>query len=213
MSNVRDPVEREVECLPCASAIWKQGCPLPSILHVWYTLRIRILDQMDHGFNVLFILLIMERKSSVTEGVDLSEGSCASNSYGSLSPFLQTCHSRDKIPTLFHFRMQRRPAHIDEVKEKQCPPGDLYRLRDVGNLILLGHGDDTLGWNFSNVCKWRFESQLSFCYELSSKYVKKLFFFSFFSCKQHISHFHKEIWLAFLLLAYIRQNIYVHFIL
>lgn len=31
---------------------------------------------------------------------------------------------------------------MEEVKEKQCPPGDSWRLRAVGNLILLGHGNE-----------------------------------------------------------------------
>lgn len=52
------------------------------------------------------------------------------------------CPSRDKIPTHFCFRIRRRLPHRDAVKNKQCPPGDSFRLRDVGNLILLGHGNE-----------------------------------------------------------------------
>ena len=80
-------------------------------------------------------------KEVSNHGVDLSEGHCASSRYGNLSPFLHTCASRDKVPTLFHFRIWRRPAYIDE-KEKQCPPGEPHRLRYVGSLILLGQGNE-----------------------------------------------------------------------
>lgn len=31
---------------------------------------------------------------------------------------------------------------MDEVKEKQCLPGDSSRLRNVGNLVWLGHGNE-----------------------------------------------------------------------
>lgn len=80
-------------------------------------------------------------KEVSNNGVDLSEGHCASNRYGNLSPFLHTCALRDKVPTVFHFRVWRRPAYMDE-KEKQCPSGEPYRLRDVGSLILLGQENE-----------------------------------------------------------------------
>lgn len=71
-------------------------------------------------------------------GVDLSRGTMLQTATGSCL----LCPSRDKIPTHFCFSIQRRPQHRDEVKNKECPPGDLFRLRDVGNLILLGHGNE-----------------------------------------------------------------------
>lgn len=82
----------------------------------------------------------MQRKKLVTMGWTFLRDT-ASNRYGNLSPFLHTCASRDKVPTLFHFRVWRRPAYMDE-KEKQCPSGEPYKLRDVGSLILLGQGNE-----------------------------------------------------------------------
>lgn len=88
-----------------------------------------------------------EKKLS-NNGMDLSEGNCTSNRYGNLSPFPHTPASRDKIPTVFHFRMRRRLSHTDEEKAKQSPRGEAYRLRGVGNLTLLGQWNEVFVMHF-----------------------------------------------------------------
>ena len=38
---------------------------------------------------------------------------------------------------------------MDELKEKWGPPGDSNRLRDVGSLMLVGHGNKVFMTHFS----------------------------------------------------------------
>lgn len=72
----------------------------------------------------------------------------------SLFTFPQACSLRERLPTCFHFRMQRTLACMDEMKEKGCSPMDLYRLRD-GRESHLGRTWEwgLYGWSFSKVCE------------------------------------------------------------